>query len=123
MADFSSALGYDSEHHKARRAKEKLEKRTRRFSPQRLAEQWGPLSIFVLSLAVFVFTQRRFVFIAPDELSAHSGYYAVLTFGALIFMVAGLYLPQILKLKVAGIQLEKSSAEQITTPSALGISK
>ena len=61
--------------------------------------------------------------IAPDELSAHSGYYAVLTFGALIFMVAGLYLPQILKLKVAGIQLEKSSAEQITTPSALGISK
>lgn len=40
------------------------------------------------------------------------GYYALLTFGSLLFMVVGLYLPQILKLKVAGIELEKSSIDQ-----------
>jgi hypothetical protein len=51
------------------------------------------------------------------------GTYALLTFGSLIFMVAGLYLPQILKLKVAGIELEKSSVNQITISGTLGISK
>ena len=52
-----------------------------------------------------------------------AGYYALLTFGSLIFMVAGLYLPQILKLKVAGIELEKSSVDQIGTGGTLGIRK
>jgi tetratricopeptide (TPR) repeat protein len=58
-----------------------------------------------------------------------AGYYALLTFGSLLFMVVGLYLPQILKLKVAGIELEKSSVdqaatgEQAATGGTLGISK
>ena len=51
------------------------------------------------------------------------GYYALLTFGSLLFMVVGLYLPQILKLRVAGIELEKSSVDQASTGGTLGISK
>jgi hypothetical protein len=51
------------------------------------------------------------------------GSYALLTFGSLIFMVAGLYLPQILKLKVGGIELEKKPVEQITTSVSLGITR
>jgi tetratricopeptide (TPR) repeat protein len=57
------------------------------------------------------------------------GYYSLLTFGSLMFMVIGLYLPQILKLKVAGIELEKSSIDQATggdqavAASSLGIGK
>jgi len=59
--------------------------------------------------------------VAPGAMGA--GYYALLSFGSLIFMIAGLYLPQILKLKVAGIELEKSSVDQITTAGSLGIRK
>jgi hypothetical protein len=50
------------------------------------------------------------------------GYYALLTFGSLLFMVVGLYLPQILKLRVAGIELEKSSIDQAGAGGTLGIS-
>jgi tetratricopeptide (TPR) repeat protein len=52
-----------------------------------------------------------------------AGYYALLTFGSLLFMVVGLYLPQILKLRVAGIELEKSSVDQAGAGGTLGISK
>ena len=38
-------------------------------------------------------------------------------------LVVGLYLPQILKLRVAGIELEKSSVDQATAGGALGLSK
>jgi len=50
-------------------------------------------------------------------------YYILLTFGYLLFMVVGLYLPQILKLKVGSIELEKSTVDQIRTSGTLGISK
>ena len=52
-----------------------------------------------------------------------SGYYIALTFASLLFMVVGLYLPQVLKLKVAGIELEKSNVDQAETGGTLGISK
>ena len=47
----------------------------------------------------------------------------MLALGSLVFMIAGLYLPQLLKLKVGGIQLEKSSAESVTTPVTIGVEK
>jgi hypothetical protein len=47
--------------------------------------------------------------------------YSLLTFGSLLFMVAGLYLPQLLKLKVGGIELEKSSLDQSTPAGPIGI--
>jgi hypothetical protein len=101
--------------------KEKTEKRLSRFSPQWLTEKVGPLVISGLSLLIFFASQVGF-YIAHSK-KDYIGYYALFTFGSLIFMVAGLYLPQILKLKVAGIELEKSSVDQITTSGTLGISK
>jgi hypothetical protein len=38
-------------------------------------------------------------------------------------MIAGLYLPKVLKLKVAGIELEKASVNQVSAPSTLDISR
>ncbi len=51
--------------------------------------------------------------------------YFALTFASLIFIVVGLSLPQLLKLKIGrgGIELEKSSVEQMTMAGPLGISK
>lgn len=39
--------------------------------------------------------------------------YSLLTFGSLILLIAGIYLPQIIKLKIAGIELEKSNLENV----------
>ena len=50
-----------------------------------------------------------------------AGYYALLTFAALIFMVAGLFLQQISRLKFGAMELEKSTLDQITTSTSLGI--
>jgi hypothetical protein len=38
-------------------------------------------------------------------------------------MVAGLFLPEIMKLKVAGIELEKSPADRATPSASFGIKK
>jgi len=103
---------YDPDHHKARRASEKIEKRMSRFSSERMAEKVGPLVISVLSFWIFLATQGGFFFVKPRVMEIYQ--YALLSFGSLIFMVAGLYLPQILKLKVGGIELEKSSVDQIS---------
>jgi hypothetical protein len=48
--------------------------------------------------------------------------YSSLTFTSLLFMVAAVYLPQLLKLKLPGIELEKASVDQVSAPS-IGISR
>jgi hypothetical protein len=121
--DFWLCCKSDPEHHKTNRAKKKLTKRLGYLAPQRLADRLGPLLIMLLSLTVFFFHAGQLFFQEPIGSLKEPGYYALLTFGALTLMVAGLYLPQIWKLKVAGIQLEKSAVEQITRSSTLGISK
>lgn len=197
--DFKECVQNDPEHHKAKRALEKVQKRLERFSTQSLTERIGPWAVAFLSLYIFGATQIGFFYghtrsaepvsinevvskaasvevapvkgdvakgkgatRAPEPDAVHSaakkgasksaevpvktkegdtskdkegkstskpeavmgaGYYALLSFGSLIFMIAGLYLPQILKLKVAGIELEKSSVDQITATGSLGIRK
>lgn len=58
-----------------------------------------------------------------NEASMPEGYYVLLTFGSLLFMVTGLYLPQILKLKVGSIELEKSVVDHAAPSSSLGIKR
>ncbi|MBI5043815.1 MAG: tetratricopeptide repeat protein [Nitrospirae bacterium] len=121
LEDFRNCLQNDPDYHKAKRAKEKIEKRFSRFSSQWITEKAGPWAISILSLWIFLASQIGF-YIAGTK-KDYIGYYALFTFGSLIFMVAGLYLPQILKLKVGGIELEKSPVKQITTSEPLKISK
>ncbi len=51
--------------------------------------------------------------------------YFLLTFDSLTFIIIGVYLPQLLKLKVggSGIEIEKSSIDQIKVSGPLGITK
>jgi hypothetical protein len=51
------------------------------------------------------------------------GYYALLTFGALIFIIASAFLPQLTRLKLAGLELEKSTTERVETVRSIGIDK
>jgi tetratricopeptide (TPR) repeat protein len=119
--NFVVCFKMDPDHHKAQRAKEKLEQRLNRFTPQGLIERVGPWVIAILSFLVFVVCQLGFFFNVPKSIGPD--FYALLTFGSLIFMVAGLYMPHILKLRVGGIELEKSPVEQITISGSIGISK
>ena len=118
--DFKACLALNPTHYRARRALAKIDEREGRFSAQWLGEKVGPAAIALLAFAVFVVTQVSFVGGVGRDLGV--GYYVLLTFGALLFMVAGLYLPRILKLKVGALELEKSVVEQVATTGGLGIS-
>ena len=128
LEDFKRCFRNDPYNHKAKRAVEKIEKGLNDLSPHRRLEVFGPLTIFFLSVIVFISSQSSFFIGKPfivygKSIDLKVEYYVLLTFGSIIFMMAGLYLPQILKLKFGGIELEKSPVEQITTPSTIGISK
>jgi tetratricopeptide (TPR) repeat protein len=119
--DFAECLTLDEDQHKAKRAIEKIDKVLPRRSPQKYMEDWGPSLILALSLVVFLVVEWKFL--KNPQFLPPGGYIAV-TFGLLLFMVASCYLPQLLKLKVPGIELEKTAAvDQITTLGPVGISK
>ncbi len=118
--DFKSCYAeYDPDYHKARRAEEKLNTRFKGFQPQTKMEKWGPFLVFLLSLLVFVAAQALFFLplfhLWEIKSPLEFPNYCLLTFAALLFIIAGLYLPQILKLKVGVIQLEKNSIDQISS--------
>jgi tetratricopeptide (TPR) repeat protein len=120
-ADFAECFKLDEDQHKARRAVEKIDKVLPRRSPQRYLEDWGPSLILVLSFGVFLLFQWK-VFNHAQPLPPSE--YITVTLGSLLLMVASCYLPQLLKLKVPGIELEKTaSVDQITTLGPVGISK
>ncbi len=133
IKDFKECLNNDPSNWKAKRAIEKINVKFKYFSPQRLTQKIGPWLIVLLSLVVFVLSQVSFFigkplsaklsFLQGHPISIEKEYYVILTFGSLLFIVVGLYLPQIMKLKVGTFELEKSPVEQITSPPILGIGK
>jgi tetratricopeptide (TPR) repeat protein len=118
--DFRDACRFDPEHFKARRAVEKITQRYKRLSSQRVAERWAPLFVAALALAILLLIQSSF-FAQRPAVRLKEEYYVLLTFGSLMFVAAAFYLPQVLKLKVAGVELEKSAVEKVTVPTTIGI--
>jgi hypothetical protein len=110
LRDMDRCFELDPENYKAQRARKKLQERLRPTSIEGLLEKVGPITILLASGFVFVLTQVSFI--RGGHLS-DLRFYVPMTFGSLILMIAGLYLPRLLKLKVAGIELEKSSVDQI----------
>jgi len=129
LEDFKECCRLDLDNHKAERAKEKLVKRLSFPLTGWFTDKVAPLVVFGLAAVVFILSQLNFFFRGQwnfyfggtDKLIEGGGTYALLTFGSLIFMVAGLYLPHILRLKVGVIELEKKPVAQITSSVGLGI--
>ena len=151
LDDFRDCVKQDPENYKAKRAIEKLEKQTGILSTQSLTELIGTLFILLPSLFILIITQ--FVFWKPflvqkaEEIppqvsqikkdqktpikvsqvgtKINTTEYFLLTFGSLTFSLISLYLPQLLKLKIGGtgIEIEKSSVDQIKVTTPLGITK
>lgn len=122
LADFKNCYVLDSDHHKSERAKEKVEKVLDKARHHYwFSEKIGPWLIVIPSIFVFIVSQISLFLKEPIILDI--GSYLTLTFLPLVFIVIGLYLPNILKLKFAGVEIEKNSIQQMTMPSSLGIRK
>ena len=124
--DFQNCKETDPNDSKARAAIEEIDNLIRRRKSESWQDVWGPRVIFFVGAAVFVFAQVGLCvhWVYPDKGLANTDYTA-LTFGSLLFMVAALYLPQVLKLKVSGsgVELEKASIDRVSAPAILGISR
>jgi tetratricopeptide (TPR) repeat protein len=116
--DFQKCKELDPIHCKARAAIEKINMRRRQRRGELLVDVWGPIIIFCLSVVVLVIAQL--VFILTERLQSSA--YVSLSFASLLFMVAAVCLPQLLKLKLPGMELEKASVSQVAAPS-IGISR
>lgn len=114
LDDFKMASQLDPEMQSSKRAKDAIRKKLQRNIPIQLIEKVGPLIIVIMSIILFIYVQHDF-WGKPDKPKLESAGYISLTFGALVFLIAGLTLPQLLKLKVAGIELEKNSIDPSTT--------
>ncbi len=132
-SDFKKCKKADSNNRKVPLAIKKVTKHLRQRARESWVDMFGPLAIFFAGAAVFLFAQLDFIFrgmairtsfwLPPQSAVTDSPAYIALTFGSLLFMVAGLYLPKVLKLKVGGIELEKASLDHVSAPSTLGISR
>ena len=122
LQDLGWCCVLDPSHHKGERAKKKLEKQLSGSSPQRFLEKVAPWVVMIPSLFVLVITQTAYFYQLPAK-NFDAASYIAMTFGALLFFVVGLFLPQIQKLKGGGIEIQKVAGTQINTSGSLGISK
>jgi tetratricopeptide (TPR) repeat protein len=122
LKDFRDSRNLDNERDKAKLAAGRVEQRLKRAAADRISHIVGPVLVGSLALVVFILAQLSF-FIGKPLSNFPPAYHAALTFGSLIFVIASLYLPSLLRLKLAGIELEKKPVEQIGTSTPLGISR
>lgn len=111
LADFREAWRLDPTNYRADRAIKKVEPLVSSRSPAGLPEKLGPLLVVILAILAMVLASANFFLGWPTRL-LDSGYWLLAVFGCLIFVIAGLTLPELLKLKVGGIELEKGTSQQ-----------
>lgn len=117
LDDFRKCVKVDGSNYKAKRAVVKI-RRSIQGRISRGGQRAGGYLIFGLSLLLFGFTLWR---LYRDQMPL--GYGVALFFGSLVFMIAGLCLPQLLRLKVSGIELEKESVLRTTRIGSLSIER
>ena len=123
--DFKKVKKSTLDFYKAQRAITKIDERLN--STLGIVNEWGAWVILISSLIVFILVQLNFFAAQPifsfiTFKTLEPEYYTLITFGCLLFMIAGLYLRQITKLKVGAFELEKSTIDQNPT-SSLGVDK
>lgn len=114
--DLEACLRNNSENYLAVWALNRLRKRKESLANS-LIEYIGPWMVVIPSLLILVVSIISFLGILPFHEKAlgsqmNKSDFATLFFGSLTFLIIGLSLPQILKLKVVGIELEKQSLDQ-----------
>ena len=117
--DFANCYRNDTEHHKGKRAKNKIAEKLRNSRQHLFVQKVAPWLSFA-PIFVFIAAQVKF-YVSENPIDSIN--YGVLTFGSLMFTIVCLLLPQVQKLKGAGIELEKTQINQISTSGSLNIRK
>jgi tetratricopeptide (TPR) repeat protein len=104
---FQEVLLIDKDHQKAQRASEFLKKKRNPLNSATFVETIAPVFISILAITVFVLSLTSFFWKKPLEAGLSEGYFIILIFGSLAFLIAGISLPQLLKIKFGNIELEK----------------
>ncbi len=117
LKNFKQCINLDPEHYKAEIAHTKLKNIINKFFPRFISDQVSSWLVVGLSIYIFIFAQIALLINGFSLFLPYCG----LTCGSLIFIVVGLFLPNIQKLKGAGIELEKSPSTQITDSSTIFI--
>ena len=124
LKDFRKCCASDRNHASAEAARRKLEGRLTKSSNRFILKKVAPWLVLLPSFFVFTLSQLNFYFGIPaGQDSINTVSYIGLTFGSLIFLVVGLFLPELQKLKAAGIEMEKSTTSQISPVGPLGLKK
>ncbi|HKI66588.1 MAG TPA: tetratricopeptide repeat protein, partial [Solirubrobacterales bacterium] len=120
--DFEAAAAKGVSAHRSERAAERVKARLKLFSPATLEESWAPLVVVGVAFVMLVLVQVSFLTAGGfgGETSLLS--YSTLTLALLALIVAGFYLPQILRLKLGGIELEKVTRD-VASDEALLVSR
>lgn len=116
--DFRRCLTFDPQNHRALIALRKIEERLKPRSAGWLGDRAAGLVCGLIS--IIIFTIAAF---GIDKGTLTPGNGAVFVFGALMFLIASFYLPYLLKLKVAGVELEKSAVDSSVSKLPLQIRK
>jgi tetratricopeptide (TPR) repeat protein len=111
LADFEEAAATKVHAHKAERAAEKVRERLKRFSSTGLTDSYAPLVVALSSMLVLITVQIAFFVSGGFSQGKNSAAYSTLTLSLLALIAAGFYLPQVLKFKLGGIELEKATTQ------------
>lgn len=104
--DINVSISYNSENHKAKRAYEQLNSgHVRHFS---LWARAGTAFLSVIFVLTIIMAQLGFWFKWPQQIEI--AFYISLLLSSSVLLIALLYLPQVIKLKVPGLELEKAEA-------------
>lgn len=116
--DFQDCSLNDPDNHRAASAKRKVHERLNPKTGGWISDRIAGAVCMLMSLSIFGTAGYRF---ADGLLSP--GYAAVLMFGSLLFVIASFYLPQLLKLKVGSVELEKAALDSALARVPLQIRK
>lgn len=116
--DFVKCMAEDPDNHRAGAALRRIDDRLKPRIGGWISDRVAGVSCAALSLGVFTTAAYRF---ADGLLEA--GYAFLLIFGSLFFFIVSFYLPQLLKLKVGSVELEKATPDSSIVKLPLQISK
>jgi tetratricopeptide (TPR) repeat protein len=133
LHDFRQAIKNNPDHDAAQAAFNKVARRIAQRASESTSNAIGTVLVSLAAAIVFAFAQidfflrgtwlHRILAMPPTPLLEKPGYYATVTFSSLAIMIAGLSLGKLLKLKVAGIELEKASADPTAPAAGLNIGR
>jgi len=116
--DFVKCLAEDPDNHRAGAALRRIDDRLKPRIGGWISDRVAGVSCAALSLGVFATATYRF---ADGLLKPGSA--GFLMFGSLFFFIVSFYMPQLLKLKVGSVELEKAAVDSSIVKLPLQISK